>query len=499
MQATQQSTKQQGFTLVEMLVVAPLVVLVIVTIIGFLISLIGDVAVANTRGQALYDAQSTLNQIERDTFLSTGFLSSYSPVSPMGKDGSTGAFTTAAGDIVINQIATDKNPSDSTRSLVYRAIPPAACGGAVQPNFPMYIKVIYYVNNQTLYRRTIVPQNNQNLGSPDTQTTRLAPWQRSSCASGCAAKDVKLLNNVTGMTATYYSNGVPTTDPTVADNVKVSLNISQKTAGETLVDTPSLFANRGYASTPPALPSNHVVTVQAPAQTDYNNPRLTTFQWSSTDTMFYTVSYQVNGGAWSAPVNTTNTTQQIDSAAGQTVSIKVRAYNDMGSSAETQASHTTPIFSDLNLQNGWRCYGGSTYYCPQFTRTSSGVVLLRGLMVDGDDNGCSDSIVGTLPEGFHPQDTMSYPVLSDGNTLSNISIYSNGDIAWRNCQAIAGANGWASLDGIHLLPADIVSGITWDTFSSYSASWAPYVGGGGYRQDGKFLARIHSAGHMPTA
>lgn len=253
MQHTYSPTKHSGFTLVEMLVVAPLVILVIATAIGFLLSLVGGVLMANTRTQDVYDIQDALTRIEQDTFYSAGFLATYAPSTPQGKDNGTGSFNSTSGtntDMIFNQPATDKNPADSARQLVYLANQPEPCAGQVQMNTVLYAKAIYYLKTvgtvQSLYRRVIVPTS---------QTTCTQPWQRNSCTSInyggytaiCVSKDEKLVDNVTALTVTYYNKIAPATsisDPKLADSLKVSITTSKKATGETITSTLDVAASR---------------------------------------------------------------------------------------------------------------------------------------------------------------------------------------------------------------------------------------------------------------
>ncbi len=515
MEPTSENNQNSGFTLVELLVVIPMVIVIIGIIIGMMVSLVGNVLVSNAKTQTIYDTQDALSQIEQDAFLSTAFMSSYTPVSPQGKDNATQAFTGASGnntDIIFNVFATDKNPLDSGRQIVYYANRPEPCGGTLPLNTPLSTKVIYFLKTvgsvQSLYRRTIVPVNNQNTGAPDGQTTCTKPWQRGSCETAnyasstlCATKDMKLVDNVSNMAVTYFNKSDPATtvsNPTSADSVKVKLTVQKTAAGESITQDLSISASRVNTMPTVPTPSAPLASVMSSTSLDLNNPILATFQWSAANAIYYMVSYQVGGGSWSTPQSTTNTTLSVNAGANQTVILKVTAYNDNGQSTTTQYSTTTPLFSNLALQSGWACYDGVNYYCPSFTRTSAGVIMLRGLIKDGADG----TVIGYLPAGFRPQYVLGYPVLSNGNSITQVYIQTDGAVVWKNPKAVSGANGWISLDGIQFLATDTMAGLTWSGAASYPSNyWYPYTGGGGYRQDGLFfskdsLGRAHAYGLM---
>lgn len=237
-----------------MLVVAPLIIIVVAVIIGFMVSLVGNVAVANTRTQVLYDMQDALNQIEQDTFFSTAFIGpSYTPPSPQGKNNDTTPFN-PPNDIIISQPGLSSNPTDSTREMAFYANRPNACSGNYKINEQLYVTVIYFVKNNTLYRRVVVPTWNNN-STPDSNTVCKPVWQRGSCASGitgtgCLTKDAAILTNVDSlsMTVAYYKKSAPSTpitsDLSNADSLKVTLTASTKAGGETISNTSELAASR---------------------------------------------------------------------------------------------------------------------------------------------------------------------------------------------------------------------------------------------------------------
>lgn len=263
------ATKQAGFTLVEMLVIAPLLVLVIATFISLMISMVGDVLIANYRVQTQYDLQDALNQIEQDTYASSMFLTGLSAgtatptspafQSPQGKNDSTGAFSSASGDLILNQYTTSDNPNDpsKTRSLIYYAdAMPCTANVVYKPAFRA--QVIYFTKVESgitnLYRRTIVPPNNQNT-TIDANTTCAKPWQRNSCtsmslnASICQTKDAKLLTDISAISITYFNKVAPTATiaasaSNTADSLRVSITTTKTIAGSSVSQSAYLTASK---------------------------------------------------------------------------------------------------------------------------------------------------------------------------------------------------------------------------------------------------------------
>lgn len=67
--------KENGLTLVEILVIAPIIILLIGTFVAFILQLTGDAVAENARIALLNDVNSSLDRIESDVKLSGAFLS----------------------------------------------------------------------------------------------------------------------------------------------------------------------------------------------------------------------------------------------------------------------------------------------------------------------------------------------------------------------------------------------------------------------------------------
>ena len=245
-----------GFTLVEMLVVAPVVLLVIAGIVGAMTAMIGDALVANARASTAYDIQDTLTRIEQDARISVNFMDTFSsPRTPQGRNNDTTPFAITNGDVILSQQATTKSPYDDVRDLVYYKNQPIDCAGDTSGNRALLTKVIYFVRTDatggtsTLWRRSIV--DDWNTTTSDSNSVCAAPWQRNSCAADaaantlCKASDEKMLGNITAFTATYYDKyGNTSTSPALAVTVKITLTTSRKIAGKSITQSSSIEATR---------------------------------------------------------------------------------------------------------------------------------------------------------------------------------------------------------------------------------------------------------------
>jgi Tfp pilus assembly major pilin PilA len=306
---------QTGFTLVELLIVAPVAILVVAGLIAIMINLIGDTLIAQQRNTATYEAQDGLNQIEQDVRLSSAILSTTGALtSPQGSDSGTAAFsangtvnanqsisisgTTA---LVLREYATTSNPLKSSSSLIYTNSP-TSCASGYTANTPLTYMVVYFISGGSLWRRTIVPTGATLCNGP--------AWQQNSCTTGCATNDRLVASNVSSVNITYYvetaSPYTSTIDTSLSatDNptsVGVNVTTSKAVAGSAIGSSLSIYATRSSD-----LPS--VISTGASGSTNLL-PGFAT--WTLTTGMTYNVSTNelvctASGGSATSPLISVN-------------------------------------------------------------------------------------------------------------------------------------------------------------------------------------------------
>lgn len=98
-------------------------------------------------------------------------------------------------------------------------------------------------------------------------------------------------------------------------------------------------------------------------------------------------------------------------------------------------------WQNLPLQNGWTHH--QQYNNIQFSKTFDGVVYLRGSAHKGKT--ANETVIGTLPVGFRPTQTLFVSALNNSYTVATLGIYSNGNIVvksnvdatWLNVDSVA--------------------------------------------------------------
>ncbi len=218
--STRNTGRRQGFTLVEMAVVAPMVILTIGIIITVIVNITGNVLVTRYSSKMMYDVQDSLNRVETDIKLSAGFLavSQGYLTSPQGYDDDVAAFTNVGDNgpmLILNMVATAGNPSSSTSANIYRADAPYSCSSSnVERNSLLTYTVVYFIKDETLWRRAIMPSDYLTAGCD-------VPWQQATCTPGvsgtlCDAEDTEVLQDIStdDFIIEYYTNAASTTGET---------------------------------------------------------------------------------------------------------------------------------------------------------------------------------------------------------------------------------------------------------------------------------------------
>lgn len=254
---------KNGFTLVEMVAIAPIVILLIGTFIALIINLTGVVMSLRSSSILDYDVQDALNRIEEDTKLSTAFLAINNIDISSTKQGYGGTPTTGSTvnftsvdksstggstrSLILNNPVTNGNPLVQTSGLVYLANSPNTCDSVeiYSNNMPMSMNIVYFVDSSnTLWRRTILPSNY------NTASIRCgpAPWQQPSCINGyiatslpfCKTTDMKLVEGVApnDFITSYYTS----TNTTTPDNIATS-STDDIARGAALNNTPTLVVS----------------------------------------------------------------------------------------------------------------------------------------------------------------------------------------------------------------------------------------------------------------
>lgn len=248
---------KSAFTLVEMVVVAPIVILSIVAFVYTIVTLTGSVIGTNAKNLIANKVQSALFTIQQDLSTPGAVVLSVNNVSLMAGQGYNDDTTNfsnvsaSTGNALIIQLnATDKNPLSGSSKLVYLANSPNACNATnVGVNTIMTYNVVYFVKNNQLWRRVLMPSTYSSSGCS-------TPWQQPSCSPGVSASFCKVLDTLIATGVSNFNIDYFTTSDSIIPNtvavdqaqsdaarqaainsavaIKPNVDISQTIAGRTV-------------------------------------------------------------------------------------------------------------------------------------------------------------------------------------------------------------------------------------------------------------------------
>lgn len=477
-----------GFTLVEMIIIAPIVILAIGAFIAVIVNLTGEVMSSRGSNTLAYSVQDALNSIEADVKLSTTFLATNSISVVSTKQGYTVSGTTGSTQsfanydtaysppaLILNSLVTDGNPLSLTTSTIYLANKPNSCSDVrlYSKNTPMTMNIVYYVANNTLWRRVIMPAD---YATTSIRCGSKAPWQKPSCLPGstvtfCKASDQKLIEGISpdDFQFDYYNSmSASTSDPVAKSTsyshsarnaalqsdpvIKVTLTAKKTIAGRAISSTGSIRVSR--LDTNATSIAQEVVPTSAPAAPSVSSSikegHEVTFTWPSVPTATsYTLQYRINSGSWvTGSSNISNSVRSYTVTSGShtdSVEARVTATNAKGTSGYGNNSVTIPLWAPLNLQNDWMDYS-NTYGSAAYTKTKSGLVLLRGL-IKSTGSPSVGSVIAQLPDDYKPTGTLIFETSTNPNAPARVDVTSAGNVLF----STGGSPTWFSLESVRFM------------------------------------------------
>lgn len=219
----------KGFTLVEVLVVAPVMILTIVIMMSFLFNQYGLLTQEGTRLRLVTDAQLITLNLQDDVFFASVFGSTKNSNLVDSYEPSGGwLYSTTPQTLILSGAALTKSNRDPTREPVY--IDTLGCEPEnKEQNDVLQNNIIVFAQGTELYKRTLTAPSSLSLcGSSFDKQTCPAEHVTASCS-----KDVLLTDKLDSFTVTYYDEGnVVVTTPEQAQRIKVSVRLKDRAYAE---------------------------------------------------------------------------------------------------------------------------------------------------------------------------------------------------------------------------------------------------------------------------
>lgn len=239
-------SSQSGFTLIEVLVISPVLIFTIVITLSYLFNLYGQLTQQASQLNLQSDAQTILFSIQDDLTYAREFSTAKYPslsdaYAPSG--GWTSQNTNPARVIILvpATTASHRSPDRQTVYLNEVGCTPDVDLETMQSNSLAFHNIIYFVNGSNLYKRTL---------SPSTGTAMCGtPYLRQSCpaanATSTCPADKLISSQVNAFTATYYdsANNI-ISSPSAAQRVRLNIQLKDRAYAEDIYANSSITVKR---------------------------------------------------------------------------------------------------------------------------------------------------------------------------------------------------------------------------------------------------------------
>lgn len=236
--------KASGFTLVELLVISPIVMAVTVGAVSFLFSQFVSLVKQSAQINLQLEGQTILFGLQDDLWYSNQFASDLNSNLVDAYQPSGGwTYNTSPQTLIVSSAALTTNRRNINRQAVY--VNQSTCtpvdGNGV--NSVLYNNVIYFVNGSNLYKRVV--------SAPTSLALCGTPYQKQTCPAASVSPtcpvDFLLTSHlstdpaVPGFTVTYYdTSNTVTTIPEIAESVSVKINLKDKAAADDISASSSM-------------------------------------------------------------------------------------------------------------------------------------------------------------------------------------------------------------------------------------------------------------------
>lgn len=231
-------TNNFGFTLIEILVITPVVMITVILTMGYLFNQYGELTQQGAQINLKTQAQSISFSMQDDVFFATNFVSdknanlsdTYAP--PGGWYSNTNPPT-----LILSTTALTQSRRNATRNPVYINTLGCSPEDVKIQNDELQNNIIYFVSGTTLFKRI--------LTAPVAMSTCGTSYVKQNCpaanaTTSCPA-DIVMTDKINTFSVTYYDvNNTVTTTPELAEKVKVDMQLKDKAYAEDIYATSSI-------------------------------------------------------------------------------------------------------------------------------------------------------------------------------------------------------------------------------------------------------------------
>ncbi len=221
---------ESGFTLMEILIMSPVVFITVIVLVSYLFSQYGQLTQQGSLINLQVEAQNATFSMQDDIFFARAFNTTINGnlVDPFQPNGGW-TYNSNPPRLIISTVATTAHHRSPDRKPVYINTYGCSPQDTLEKNDELYNNVIYFVSGTTLYKRI--------LTAPSGMATCGTSYVKQTCpqanANNACPADRILTDRLQSMAITYYDtdNNV-VSSPEAAEKVQVSLTLKDRAFAE---------------------------------------------------------------------------------------------------------------------------------------------------------------------------------------------------------------------------------------------------------------------------
>lgn len=230
-------SNENGFTLVELLVMAPIMIVTIVLLMSYMFNQFGQLTQQGAQINLQVDAQAITFSMQDDIFFASNFAKAINTnLSDSYQPSGGWKYDTTPQTLIISSLALTKSHRSAERQPVY--VNTEGCDeDVIINNSELYNNIIYFASGTNLYKRI--------LTAPSSLATCGTSFQKQSCPSANATTncpaDRLLTDKLNNFTITYLdTNNAVVADPEAAERVKIDIQLKDRAFAEDIFSTSSV-------------------------------------------------------------------------------------------------------------------------------------------------------------------------------------------------------------------------------------------------------------------
>jgi hypothetical protein len=222
--------KNDGFTLVEVLIMSPIIMVTVVLLMSYLFGQYGQLTQQGALINLQVEAQNIIFGMQDDLLFAKSFESDKNANLTDAYQPSGGwTHNTTPPTLIISDLALTTNRRAANRSPVYINTNGCSPQAVLETNDELYNNTIYFVNSGKLFKRV--------LTAPSSLGVCGNLYQKQTCPSANATPtcppDKMLSDKLNTFAITYYDTGNNVvTSPELAERIKVDIQLKDKAFAE---------------------------------------------------------------------------------------------------------------------------------------------------------------------------------------------------------------------------------------------------------------------------